>query len=49
MPGSTEEAIAVAHLFLRDKQRREDEQRKKAKKLARKVRKMRKLSNLKKK
>ncbi len=49
MPGSTEEATAVAYLFLRDKQRREDEQRKKARKLAKKVRKMRKLSNLKKK
>ena len=43
MPGSTEEAIAVAYLVLRNKQRREDEQRKKARKWAKRVRKMRKL------
>ena len=41
MSGSTEEAIAVAYLFLRAKQNREAKQKKKLKKLDKKIKKLR--------
>ena len=41
MPGSTEEAIVAAYIFLKAKQDRDIKQKKKLKKLDRKVKKLR--------
>lgn len=41
MPGSTEEGIALAYLFLKAKQDRTVEQKKKLKKLDKKIKKLR--------
>ena len=41
MPGSTEEAVVAAYIFLKAKQDRDIKQKKKLKKLDRKVKKLR--------